>query len=1193
MSGLFERVQRLLRRALGAPEPPPPGVPAAADVVSAVAGLDELSKCRRLSGPGRQVLAGAIGQAMAGLRTSAWLSGGDLPTDLLADAARRHLPLVLHVVGEVPGPHHGFVLLRPRSVQEAVDLTLAGRRVAEWALCPVVVAVDPRLLEAVQDLRLPEPEDVRASLGEATDLIDVADTTQRMLFGPQRRRVPRWHDLDHPLLSGARHRPAAAQAGEAVFFGETRRAALRAEVAPISQAPQGASKAKIVIVAAGSAIEVAEGVAERLRGTAVLGLRQLHPFPHELVGPALRGRQAIIVLGAELAGSLRESLLSALEAQLEPVPSMHVADYDELRAADLAALHAEVAAGRGRRHVQLGMPFDPGTSPLPKRQALLDGLRRDFPGLAERGLSGVEPLDVRPPRSTTVRRAGDPDALGGRLVFALLGGTLRATPEGFTWAPKGLRDPGLDPPVDVIAGPGAKALGSLIRGLCPEVSVRKAAKAYVDLGGTDEEAFKEGFESGEAATQVAAPPAPGAPTLPLAVQFLGEGGGTTIHSLPRFWDHIGVLERAGELDGVSPDPYLTAGALPPLSSTFRRAGVGAAPALDPTLCTGCGECWTACPDSAIAPLAMNLGGFVDAGISMAGAGALRRHRGKLVKRAHKAARSGPLRDLLAEPFAGLGADDASTAAFADLQAAIGDVKVAVTDPFFPEHGALLTLAVDPDACKRCGLCIAACEPKALALGADAAEARADWERWACLPDTPGATVEAMGEVVGPMAAALLSRHTALALGGGDTAEPGSGQRLGLRLVLASVERTLQPRQLGQRSQATALRARLAEQIKASLQATLPSDLDALSGGLAGLDAGDLDLEALAQRAGASGRVNTESLQWLVAAGRRLEALEAALTQGRARYSVALAPGEIAGWAATFPHNPFQVPVFAAETETPSAAVGLLEGQLSTATEAAGALRFAEAVLERPGDGPQAAADAASLHWRDLSLAERHALPPLLLVGDDALKGDLAGLSVLLRSDLPVKIIALCDPREGADFALLAMAHRGACVVQTTVAHPDHLAEGVRAALDHPGPALVCVGAPSPSREGFESDETLEVARRAVADRRFPLLRYLPDAQAFGLGLSLAGNPEEGEAAEPRAAEIWRTLRELAGVETPFGGRMRTEVEAAVAGERAEEQAGQRAEIAGLREAVEADLQQRLTERLMGLVGFAPGSEGGP
>jgi len=63
------------------------------------------------------------------------------------------------------------------------------------------------------------------------------------------------------------------------------------------------------------------------------------------------------------------------------------------------------------------------------------------------------------------------------------------------------------------------------------------------------------------------------------------------------------------------------------------------------------------------------------------------------------------------------------------------------------------------------------------------------------------------------------------------------------------------------------------------------------------------------------------------------------------------------------------------------------------------------------------------------------------------------------------------------------------------------------ALGYEGPALLQVYAPSPTRHGFASRNTIAQAQLAVASRALPLFRYDPNAEGvFGSRISLAGNP---------------------------------------------------------------------------------------
>ena len=97
---------------------------------------------------------------------------------------------------------------------------------------------------------------------------------------------------------------------------------------------------------------------------------------------------------------------------------------------------------------------------------------------------------------------------------------------------------------------------------------------------------------------------------------------------------------------------------------------------------------------------------------------------------------------------------------------------------------LLSVVINPEACKACGICVNNCEPEALRAGEqDAAsleQARELWSVFSATPDTPSETLERVAENpdIGAMAAILLSRYCQFALAGGDHAEAGSGEKDG-------------------------------------------------------------------------------------------------------------------------------------------------------------------------------------------------------------------------------------------------------------------------------------------------------------------------------------------------------------------------------------------------------------------------------
>jgi hypothetical protein len=174
----------------------------------------------------------------------------------------------------------------------------------------------------------------------------------------------------------------------------------------------------------------AEAVADHLRAyqrmkVGVLGLRCLRPFPGAEIARLLGTGARICVLerldtplaaDPPLLRELRAALDRALESgrygeDIHPGypalreqhrPRLQSVIYGlgglPLRAADLAALCRD-AQSIERARVYLGLTFAIASSPYPKRQVLLDRLRRDYPDIAGLGLpTGCEFLDMITPQ---------------------------------------------------------------------------------------------------------------------------------------------------------------------------------------------------------------------------------------------------------------------------------------------------------------------------------------------------------------------------------------------------------------------------------------------------------------------------------------------------------------------------------------------------------------------------------------------------------------------------------------------------------------------------------------------------------------------------------------------------------------------------------------------------------------------------
>jgi pyruvate-ferredoxin/flavodoxin oxidoreductase len=481
-----------------------------------------------------------------------------------------------------------------------------------------------------------------------------------------------------------------------------------------------------------------------------------------------------------------------------------------------------------------------------------------------------------------------------------------------------------------------------------------------------------------------------------------------------------------------------------------------------------------------------------------------------------------------------------------IKAEFGALPVAVTKPFFHDAEAkkkdsaeLLSLVINPDACKGCGLCVNNCEPDALQRGepdpSSLDPARELWSTWTATPDTSSETLERIADdpEIGTMAAILLSRYCQFALAGGDPAEAGSGEKIAVKLALSATEFHQQP--LAQRFAENLSEA--GQEVSALINETLSGtlavdDLDAVTEKLKRTTSPRVELTDLVEESAdpsADRTIDTRHLLRLIELSNRIASAHHRLVEGehglgRARYGLAVAGGSAAEWAGAFPHNPFQAPVLIDMSgDAAQLAAGLIEGHLDETVELVRLLRLARLEIDQPDGADWKREALAGLRWQDLTDDEYDLCPPLVLTGSDEMLAGrgLSQLIWLLNSGLPVKVLVLSNLDFGlleaptnsprANLGLLALAQRSAYVAQTSVANPVHLGESVLGALAFEGPALIQVYAPSPTRDGFPSKQSVQQAEGAITSRALPLFRYDPRGEGvFGSRISLDGNPATDE-----------------------------------------------------------------------------------
>ena len=920
----------------------------------------------------------------------------------------------------------------------------------------------------------------------------------------------------------------------------------------------------------------------------------------------------------------------------------------------------------------VGLRGRPETGNRPKRQALQDALFRAYPALDAVGSRATERLDIRPEGAITLavcRPAGEAPELAARVAAVLMGaagGQVRTSPLGagpavdrVTWAPSGLLDAGALPPIDVLvvrpggAAPPAAQLASGARlvldpaaPLGGELGAAAASGAVVRVAVSDPTDATAWLAAAIGAAREALPSAPSDRKLVDAVAGLFEdpeasdrflaalaGGpydvGTqsvalapppsgvpaTLRGFSKAPGALGnpaaLRDRLPTADSpASPDPVLALGALPPaagLLDSSARAGM-LLPEIQHDLCTGCGACWTACPDAAVVASAWTPAALLDGAMALAAEAGQRtdalRPLAKGVAAACGAALRGEsppftggalLRAAGETALAGLPAARLEKAepALAACAAAVEAVPFARSERLFSSlekraagTGALLSLAADPDSCKSCGLCAAVCADEAIRMvpaSVDAiATARADVTRLLALPDTASATMAQAD--LGAAAALLLGRPFASGITGADSAAAGSGPKLALRLVLAGMEAIRQPMVHASAEALDQARRALSEHIRSGLAGALPlEDLETLEEGVDALAGPETHLSAIAARLEGSvrgGRVSVGPLRDQVRIARALAnarwlLAEGTTGHGAARALMVVAHGPATEWIGAFPGNPVVLPAMTAPPEMAAGlASGLQETLTAEAVSRAASLRAARGAVE-----PRKAAPVPT-RWADLDEAEKRLCPPVLLVlGERELPVLTGAVLAVLGGDLPVKVVLLRNGRDtGTDPVGAALATGRAYVAQGSIADPDHLVDAVREAVRFPGPALISVLAPSAAELHRPAAELLDGT--AALRSAVPHLRYDPDKGLLD-GLDLADPVPVGT---PAAG--WGLVSALAVARAARAGKEAQAVEAAVAAEVDRRvsalKSAHAVELAEAEAAVEAVMAARVTERLLAM-----------
>jgi len=655
---------------------------------------------------------------------------------------------------------------------------------------------------------------------------------------------------------------------------------------------------------------------------------------------------------------------------------------------------------------------------------------------------------------------------------------------------------------------------------------------------------------------------------------------TDIH---RFWEQTGNFYLRGMANDNLTDPFIGLSLMPAVSSLFRdMTGIRFEhPHWIAEKCTGCGDCYTVCPDTACPGLVNDIGQVLDTITTR-----VKRNHGT-IQHLPKATRilENKFRALLSEAKETDNArgvlDEAITTTVSDMAASgtdkktlarefdlfrqeMGEFQFALTRPYFtlPEKkeagsGGLFTITINPYTCKGCKECIEVCLYDALEAvpqtPASIEQLRKEWGLWLDLPNTPEKylRVENLEERIGALETIMLNKDVYLRFASGDGACMGCSEKTVIHLFIATVEALMQPRIKKHVDYLTDLISRLERYIETKLIQEINIDNpEPISKILTEAHQGDLTLAAIATKLETQAGTQPIDKQWLQHVMQLLAKLkhlkwkytEGVTGRGRVSMGILNSTGCTSVWGSTWPFNPYPFPwanhLF---QDSPSMAMGVFEGHMAKMADGFKAIRMAE--LELSGAYNPAEHDAwlNYFNWHHFSNEEFLLCPPVAVFGGDGAMYDIGfqNLSRALMSGKPLKIVVLdtqvysntggqaCTSgftgqiSDMAPFGkvnlgkqeirkeigLIAMAHRTAFVMQSTIAFPNHMIEGFIEGLMSKRPALFNCYTSCQPEHGIGDDMGHHQAKLAVESRAYPLFRFNPD-----LGVTpeecfeLEGNP---------------------------------------------------------------------------------------
>ncbi len=338
------------------------------------------------------------GITASGLRGVAHLSPSTLSANYnqIQTAARQHLPIVISV-DSMSANISAFQYLDcfqlvASSAQEHLYMLILAQRIAELSLVPGMVIAG--YSQDDQAITLPADELIKKYLGSSDDQIETTTPAQKIVFGPARRRTPKWFSADLPAMIGAEKdsRAAAFEAlGSGKYFFEHLPEIILESIQEFNSIfgidislieTQGKSSDNLLISYSG-VVQEAYTAIDTSKKPQLLAVKQLKPFPEIAVAAQLSKRQLVAVIEAAPFGGSQSGFFQNIERVSPPSTALHaIGISSELKSDLLNNAIEHLKQDNVPKDILVGLAYTKSSSNYPKHEILLQEINKHYPLLS-------------------------------------------------------------------------------------------------------------------------------------------------------------------------------------------------------------------------------------------------------------------------------------------------------------------------------------------------------------------------------------------------------------------------------------------------------------------------------------------------------------------------------------------------------------------------------------------------------------------------------------------------------------------------------------------------------------------------------------------------------------------------------------------------------------------------------------------